>query len=81
SPIIFLDSTLHCSDNKVLVEYIVSSAIVQFNNNSLVWRDGSNSLPASKFCIEALYDFDAPATRKVSDQKYLVRGSSFVCVP
>ncbi|XP_016982559.2 probable G-protein coupled receptor Mth-like 3 isoform X1 [Drosophila rhopaloa] len=73
NPIIFLDNTLHCSDNKVLVEYTVSSATVRFSNNSLVWRDGSQSLPSSNFCIEAVYDYDGPANRKVSDQKFLVR--------
>ncbi|XP_036678405.3 probable G-protein coupled receptor Mth-like 3 isoform X1 [Drosophila suzukii] len=73
SPIIFFDNALNCSDNKALVEYTVSSEKVRFNNNSLVWRDGSNSLPVSKFCIEAIYDTYASERRKVSDQKYLVR--------
>jgi len=73
SPIIFFDNALNCSDNKALVEYTVSSEKVRFNNNSLVWRDGSNSLPVSKFCIEAIYDTYASERRKVTDQKYLVR--------
>ncbi|XP_037708315.1 probable G-protein coupled receptor Mth-like 3 isoform X1 [Drosophila subpulchrella] len=73
SPIIFFDNALNCSENKALVEYTVSSEKVRFNNNSLVWRDGSNSLPVSKFCIEAIYDSYALERRKVSDQKYLVR--------
>ncbi|EDW88763.2 G-protein coupled receptor Mth isoform X1 [Drosophila yakuba] len=75
SPIIFFDNTLNCSDNKALVEYTVSSGKVQFHNNSLIWRDGSQSLPSSKFCIEAIYDFDDADLdrRRVPEQKYLVR--------
>ncbi|XP_017075890.2 probable G-protein coupled receptor Mth-like 3 isoform X1 [Drosophila eugracilis] len=73
SPIIFFDNALNCSDNKVLVEYTVSSKTVQFINNSLVWRDGSNSLPRSMYCIEAIFDLDVSKIRKASDQKYLVR--------
>lgn len=75
NPIIFFDNSLQCSDNQAFVEYTVSSKIVQFSESSLVWKDGSNSLPLSKFCIDAIYnDYESQSKRKYSsDQKYLVR--------
>ncbi|EDX04478.1 GD22291 [Drosophila simulans] len=75
SPIIFFDNTLNCSDHRALVEYTVSSGKVHFHNNSLIWKDGSNSLPSSKFCIEAIHDSgDADLDGGAfPEQKFLVR--------
>ncbi|EDW52375.1 GM11932 [Drosophila sechellia] len=75
SPIIFFDNTLNCSDHGALVEYTVSSGKVHFHNNSLIWKDGSNSLTSSKFCIEAIHDSgDADLDGGAfPEQKFLVR--------
>ncbi|XP_017025707.1 uncharacterized protein mthl15 isoform X3 [Drosophila kikkawai] len=76
NPIIFFDNySLQCSDNQAFVEYTVSAKIVQFSESSLVWKDGSNSLPFSKFCIDAIYDgYEIPSKERYSShQKYLVQ--------
>nr|NP_723537.2 methuselah-like 15, isoform D [Drosophila melanogaster]AAN10726.2 methuselah-like 15, isoform D [Drosophila melanogaster] len=75
SPIIFFDNTLNCSDHRALVEYTLSSGKVHFHNNSLIWKDGTNSLPSSKFCIEAIHDSDDADLDRgaLPEQKFLVR--------
>ncbi|KAH8287850.1 hypothetical protein KR018_002673 [Drosophila ironensis] len=74
SPMLFSDNPLQCSDNHALVESKVSSQLVHLHQDALVWRDGSNLLHRSKFCIDAIYDHDfAKGPKNISDQTYLVQ--------
>ncbi|KAH8282347.1 hypothetical protein KR054_006945 [Drosophila jambulina] len=76
NPIIFFDNySLQCSDNQAFVEYTVSAKTVKFSENLLVWKDGSNSLPLSKFCIDAIYNgYEIPSKKEYSsDQKFIVQ--------
>ncbi|KAH8410611.1 hypothetical protein KR009_006638 [Drosophila setifemur] len=72
-PVVFSDNALQCSDNQVLVEYTVSSNIVEFFQQTLMWKDGSNFLRNSQFCIDAIYEFKSSTTRPFPEEKYLVR--------
>lgn len=52
-PMIFMNS-FKCPYNKVIVEYVVSSDKIYFEENHLRWRDKSRVLSKNDYCLETI---------------------------